>query len=168
MLDISMPCLNGMVAGQQLEKLAPETKIIYLTVNEDPTLVSEAIRSGASGYLLKNSAASELFQAIETVMRGRKYVTPLVTGDVLKALLRDPKSRRAPENMTSRRKVVLQLLGERRSMKEAARILDLSPRTFAFHKYNIMEEIQIRTSAELIQFATENGLVSSRHASREF
>ncbi len=165
-LDISMPLLNGMDAGQQLMKLAPKTKLIYLTVNEDPILVSEAFRLGASGYILKNSAASELFEAIKMVMRGRKYVTPLVTEDVLEALLRDPNFRCATKDLTPRQKEVLQLLAEGHSMKEAARILDLSPRTIAFHKYKMMEELQIRTSAELVQFATENGLVSSRHASR--
>ncbi len=167
-LDISMPLLNGMVAGQQLKKLAPETKLIYLTVNEDPILVSEAFRSGASGYILKKSAASELFEAIKLVMRGRKYVTPLVTGDVLEALLRDPNIRRATNDLTPRQKEVLQLLAEGHSMKAAARILELSPRTIAFHKYKMMEELQIKTFAELIQFATENGLVSSRHASHKF
>ncbi len=167
-LDISMPLLNGMDAGQQLKKLVPETKLIYLTVNEDPLLVSEAFRSGASGYILKNSAASELFEAIKMVMRGRKYVTPLVTGDVLEALHCDPNFRRATNDMIPRQKEVLQLLAEGHSMKEAARILDLSPRTIAFHKYKMMEELQIKTSAELIQFATENGLGFSRHATRNF
>ena len=154
-MDISMPRLNGLVAGEQLKQMMPEVKLIYLTVNEDPDLVAEALHVGASGYLLKASASSELFTAIQEVMRGGTYVTPLVT---VGAVERDRET--GSQKLTTRQREVLQLLAEGHSMKEAASLLDVTPRTVAFHKYRIMEELGIENNAELFQFAIKNGLVS--------
>ncbi len=160
-LDISMPKLNGLDAGRQIKKMMPDVKLIFLTVNEDPDFVSEAFRVGASGYLLKRSAASELFQAIQNVCRGRAYVTPLVAQGMIDSFIEGPKRRRTSGKLTPRQREVLQLLAEGRSMKEAAAILDVTPRTVAFHKYRMMEELRIKTNAELIQFAVKQGLTSS-------
>ncbi|MFT5139880.1 MAG: DNA-binding NarL/FixJ family response regulator, partial [Rhodothermales bacterium] len=91
--DISMPLLNGLDAGSKIKKLQPEVKLVFVTVNEDPDLVAEAFRIGGNGYLLKSSAASELFKAIEVVMGGGKYVTPLITGAMIGSLLKDPSER---------------------------------------------------------------------------
>jgi DNA-binding NarL/FixJ family response regulator len=160
-LDIAMPLLNGLDAGGQIKKMMPDVKLIFLTVNEDPDFVSEAFRVGASGYLLKSSAASELFQAIQDVSRGRAYVTPLVAQGMVDSFIEGPKRRKASDKLTPRQREVLQLLAEGRSMKEAAAILNVTPRTVAFHKYRMMEELRLKTNAELIQFAVKQGLTSS-------
>ncbi len=159
-LDISMPRLNGLDAGRQLKKLMPHIKLVFLTVNEDPDLAAEAFRIGASGYLLKNSAASELFKAIHEVSRGRSYVTPLATQGVVESLTEDRRSRRAVDKLTPRQREVLQLLAEGHSMKEAAATLDITPRTIAFHKYRMMAELGLENNAELIQFAIKHHFVS--------
>ena len=159
-LDIEMPLLNGLTAGERLKKLLPAIKLIYLTVNEDPDLAAEAFRIGASGYLLKNSAASELFTAIREVGAGRSYLTPLLTRDLVESLLRNKSDRNKGYKLTVRQREVLQLLVEGHTMKEIGRLLKLSPRTVAFHKYRTMEQLGIKNSAELIQFAIKRGLVS--------
>jgi DNA-binding NarL/FixJ family response regulator len=159
-LDIGMPKLNGMIAAERLKKMMPETKLIFLTVNEDASFASEAMRIGASGYLLKSSAASELFRAIEVALKGRTYVTPLIMEGMVTSLAASHKPNEASDKLTTRQREVLQLLAEGRSMKEAAKILEVSPRTIAFHKYRIMEELRLKTTADLVQFAIKNGIVS--------
>jgi DNA-binding NarL/FixJ family response regulator len=159
-LDIAMPKLNGLIAAERLKKEMPSVKFIFLTVNEDPDIASEALRIGASGYLLKNSAASELFSAIEAALRGRTYVTPLIMQGMIKSLESGNQRKKDSKKLTTRQREILQLLAEGNSMKEAAKILDLSPRTIAFHKYRIMEEQNLNTNADLIQFAIKNGIVS--------
>lgn len=159
--DISMPNLNGLDACRKLRKILPEVKVVFLTANEDPDLAAEAIRSGANGYLLKGSAASELFQAIKSVLNGRTYITPLVAEGMIGSLMGGSPGRSAIDKLTIRQREVLQLLAEGNTMKKAARILSVTPRTIAFHKYRIMEELRIETNAELIQFAVKNGLVST-------
>ena len=159
-LDIAMPQLNGMVAAERLKKMMPEVKLIFLTVNEDPGFASEAMRIGASGYLLKSSAASELFHAIEVALEGRTYVTPMSMQDMVTSLANGRQPNEASAKLTTRQREVLQLLAEGHSMKEAANILDLSPRTIAFHKYRIMEELSLKTNADLVQFAIKHGFVS--------
>jgi DNA-binding NarL/FixJ family response regulator len=156
-LDIGMPGLNGLDAARQLKRELPQIKIIFLTMNEDPDLAAEAFRCGASAYLLKNSAASELRQAIEEVSFGRSYVTPLAA-EGLVGNLREHKRRSA--DLSVRQREVLQLLAEGHTMKEIARILKITPRTVAFHKYSMMEELGITTNAELIQFAIKQHVVA--------
>jgi DNA-binding NarL/FixJ family response regulator len=159
-LDIAMPQLNGLDAARQLKHAMPDVKVIFLTVSEDPDLAAEAFRTGASGFLLKNSAASELLQAIRDVSQGRSYVTPLATRDVLDTLLRQPESSGGAHELSPRQREVLQLLAEGRTMKEIANILKITARTVAFHKYSMMQELGIKTSAELIQFAIKKRIVS--------
>lgn len=159
--DISMPNLNGLDACRKLRKILPEVKLIFLTVNEDPDLVAEAIRIGANGYLLKSSAASELFQAIKSVLNGGTYITPLVAGGMIGSLMGGARGRGSINKLTIRQREVLQLLAEGNTMKKTAVILNVTPRTVAFHKYRIMDELQIKTNAELIQFAVKSGLVST-------
>jgi DNA-binding NarL/FixJ family response regulator len=155
-----MPLLNGLDAARQLKRLMPEVKLIFLTVSEDPELAAEAFRAGASGYLLKNSAASELLKSIEEVLQGRSYVTPLVTGGLVGSFLRESGPANGAEPLSLRQREVLQLLAEGRTMKEIARILAITPRTVAFHKYSMMQDLGIKTSAELVQFAVKHGIVS--------
>jgi DNA-binding NarL/FixJ family response regulator len=157
LLDVAMPLLNGLDAGRQLKAQRRSVKLIYLTMNPDPDLAGEALRLGASGYLLKTSAAHELKQAIHEALRGRSYITPLITRDVVGSLIERRTSR--PE-LTTRQREVLQLLAEGRSMKEVAAILDLTPRTVAFHKYRMMEQLRLKTTAELVQFAVRQGIVA--------
>ena len=157
LLDIAMPLLNGLDAGRQLKAQRRSVKLIYLTMNPDPDLAGEALRLGASGYVLKSSAAQELKQAIQEALRGRSYITPLITRDVVGSLIQQRATR--PE-LTARQREVLQLLAEGKSMKEVGAILDLTPRTVAFHKYRMMEQLRLKTSAELVKFAVREGVVA--------
>jgi DNA-binding NarL/FixJ family response regulator len=160
LLDISMPLLNGLEAGRRLKQAMPAVKLIYLTVNEDPQLAAEAFRLGAAGYVVKSAVASELFQAIQEVLKGKSYVSPLVTKALVDSL-KNPKHRHGSEKLTARQREVLQLLAEGHAMKQVAATLDITPRTVAFHKYRIMEELGFKTNAELIRFAVKQHIVST-------
>lgn len=155
-IDISMPLLNGLDAGRQLKAQQRSVKLIYLTMNKNPDLAGEALRLGASGYVLKSSAASELRQAIREALKGCSYITPLITRDVVGSLIQS----RTGAELTNRQREVLQLLAEGRSMKEVGSILNVAPTTVAFHKYRMMEQLRLKTSAELVQFAVKHGVVS--------
>ena len=139
-MDMSMPLLNGLDAARQIKRKLPDVKIVFVTMNEDSDLAAEAFRSGASGYLLKRSAASELSTAIREVVQGRSYLTPLITDALIGTLLHTEDHKPARE-LTSRQREVLQLLAEGRSMKEVASILDVTPRTVAYHKYTMMAQL---------------------------
>ena len=160
-LDIGMPLMNGLNAGLRLRQMMPSVKLIYLTMNMDPDMAAEAFRLGACGYVVKNSAASELVHAIREVLRGSSYVTPLMTKDMVGSFIQNFKRRKSAHQLTLRQKEVLQLLAEGRSMKEAAFILHVTPRTVAFHKYTMMEQLQVRSSAELIQYALKSSLIAA-------
>ena len=158
-IDIRMPTMNGLNAGERLKQLMPSVKLVYLTQDQDPDIAAQAFRLGASAYLLKNSAASELVHAIRLVMRGSPYVTPLMTQGVVGSAVHSLKRRHGPPRLTPRQKEVLQLLAEGRSMKEAAFILNVTPGTVAYHKYIMMEHLQLHSSAELLQYAWKSSLV---------
>ena len=159
--DISMPLLNGIEATRRLQKLECPAKIVILTMHPDVDYATEALRAGASGYVLKNSAASELVTALQEVLRGRTYLTPLVAKDVIAGLLETPASPEGPSpTLTSRQREILQLVAEGHSTKEIATILNISPRTVEFHKYRVMETLGLRTTAELTQYAIKHGIVS--------
>jgi len=160
-VDIGMPLLNGLDAARQLKQTMPQVKIVMLTVNEDPDLAAEAIRAGASSYLLKNSAAAELIQAIQEAVQGRTYITPLVAKGLVDALVRHGESASEQALASSRQREVLQLLVEGRTMKEIARILKITPRTVAFHKYGMMKRLGVRSTAELVKAALRLGVVSN-------
>jgi DNA-binding NarL/FixJ family response regulator len=157
-LDISMPFLNGLEAARQLKVKMPLVKLIFLTMNEDPALAVEAMHEGASGYLLKKSAVSELFNAIQSALKGKTYITPQIARGMQDAFIRNPTGAR-DKALTSRQREVVQLLAEGKSMKEAADILNVSPRTVAFHKYKIMEQLALRSTADLVQFAIKSHIV---------
>jgi len=159
-LDIGMPLLNGLDAGRQLKALLPGVKLVFLTMHQDPDLASEAMEAGASAYLLKTAAAAELVKAIREALRGRIFITPSIARGMEASFIRDPESRHHAKTLTPRQREVLQLLAEGRPMKEAAYILELSTRTIAFHKYRMMEQLGLKTSAELIQFAVSQHLVT--------
>ena len=155
-LDISMPELNGMDACAQLRRMLPDVKFVFLTVNEDPDVAAEAIGLGASAFLLKSSASAELTLAIESALAGRTYITPLITkGRPLGVFLREA-AKPGTEKLSARQREVLQLLAEGKAMKEAAKILNVTPRTIAFHKYSIMAQLGLKTGAELVQYAVKH------------
>ena len=124
-------------------------------------MAAEAFRLGASGFVVKNSAASELLQALREVVRGGAYVTPIMTKGMVGSYIQNFKRRKSTNSLTLRQKEVLQLLAEGRSMKEAAFILNVSPRTVAFHKYAMMEHLQIKSSAQLIEYAMKSSVVAA-------
>jgi len=161
LLDISMPLLNGIDAMRRLKKLMPEVKLIFLTMHSDPTFVTEAFRAGASGYLLKRSAASELALALQEVLKGHYYVSPLIAKDVLHPLLA-PSPGLPPKlgELSPRQREVLQLVAEGRSIKEIAGLLKISSKTVEFHKSRIMAQLDLHTTAELTKYAITHGLVS--------
>jgi DNA-binding NarL/FixJ family response regulator len=158
-MDVSMPSLNGLDAAREVRRLLPKARIVILTMHEDPDVAAEAFRIGVSGYLLKSSLGAELPLAVREVMSQRYYVTPLLTRDLVGSLVHDPEARKPVHRLTPRQREVLQLIAEGRSMKEAAAILHVSARTVAFHKYRMMEQLRVQSTAALIQFAVREGLV---------
>ena len=161
LLDIAMPSLNGIEAARQLKKMMPEVKIIFVTMHADPAYVTEGFRAGASGYLLKRSAAAELAQAIQAVLKGQHYVTPLITTDLVRTLLDgSPEQQSGPAPLTPRQREVLQLVAEGHSLKEIANTLKISVKTVEFHKAQIMEQLNLHTTAELTKYAIAHGLTS--------
>ena len=148
-LDVAMPLLNGLDTARQLRKLMPDVKLIFLTVSEDPEVAAEAFRVGAAGFLLKNSAASELLQAIREVSRGQSYITPLATRGLLGNLLHASETAAKSVELSTRQREVLQLLAEGHTMKEIARVLKITPRTVAFHKYSMMELLGVKSSRRI-------------------
>lgn len=158
-IDIGMPLLNGLDAGRELKRLLPYIKIIFVTMNDDPDIASEARRFGASGYLLKTSASSELLKAVQEVLRGNSYLTPRISERLRLEFIKDPRADRPAKHLTMRQREVLQLLAEGRPMKEVADILDITPRTVAFHKYRTMEAFNLKSNAELIRFVIREGII---------
>jgi DNA-binding NarL/FixJ family response regulator len=164
LMDISMPLLNGVEAARQLKRLQPGVKIIFLTMHAEQPYVQEAFRAGASGYLLKRSAASELVQAIREVMKGRTYLTPLIAGEFQHPFHDRParsqrQARSKPAGgLTQRQREVLQLVAEGRANKEIAGIMKISIKTVEFHKSGIMQTLGLHTTAELTRYALRHGI----------
>jgi len=158
-LDIGMPGGGGMVAGLELRKLLPRTKLIVLTMNEDPEIAREALRLWASAYVLKKAGGSELIYAIRETLRGKSYVTPAIAQRLEEAFIRDPRPEHKRE-LTVRQREVLQLLGEGHTMREVANRLHVTTRTVAFHKYRIMEEFGLKSNSDLVKLAIRERLIS--------
>jgi DNA-binding NarL/FixJ family response regulator len=159
LLDLGMPLLNGQDAGERLKGLLPKAKVIVLTMNEDSEIAAAAIEKWASGFLLKNSAGTELIHAIKEVLKGKSYVTPRIAQKLFDRFVRDPRTEHT-KHLTSRQREVLQLLAEGRTMKEAADVLHVTPRTIAFHKYKIMDEFGLKTNSDLLRFAMKERLIT--------
>ena len=158
-LDIAMPQLNGLDAGDQIKHLLPATKLVYLTVNMSPEVAAEAFRRGASGYVVKTSPAAELITAIRRALKSESYLSSIITKETVSFLLRSRQSYVGEKRITSRQSEILQLLAEGMSMKEIAGVLNVKPGTVAFHKYRIMETLGLKTNAELIQYAIKHHLI---------
>jgi DNA-binding NarL/FixJ family response regulator len=159
-LDISMPQLNGLDAGEQIKQRSRGTKLIFLTMMLGPDVAAEAFRRGASGYVLKHCNAEELVIAVRRVLKGESYLSPAITKDTVEYLLRSGAIYKEQKHISGRQSEVLQLLAEGKSMKEIAFILNLKPGTVAFHKYQIMDVLGIKTSAGLIEYAIKHHMIS--------
>ncbi|TKS64573.1 MAG: LuxR family transcriptional regulator [Nitrospira sp.] len=161
LLDISMPLLNGLEAARQLRTLVPDSKLIFLTMHASPTYATEAFQAGASGYLLKHSAAEELSQAIKSILQGRHYLTPLLTKEVMDSVLTPSTGERGKATaLTARQREVLQLVAEGKGTKEIATILSLSVKTVEFHKARLMQQLDLHTIADLTKYAITQGITS--------
>jgi DNA-binding NarL/FixJ family response regulator len=158
--DITMPQLNGIDALVQLRQGGDNVPMVFLTMHRDVTFARRALEAGASGFVLKHSASVELVTAIRAALAGKTYLTPQLAGEVQKAMRREPEQTRDPiASLTPRQREVLQLLAEGRSAKQIASGLSISVRTVEFHKYQMMETLDLHTNADLIHFALKNGLV---------
>ena len=158
-VDIGMPLMNGLEAGLRLKEQMPAVKLIFLTMNEDAALAVEAMRSGASGFLLKSCAATELIRAIQMAMKGKSYISPQIARGMEKAFINNPRPRQRAKVLTPRQREVVLLLAEGKSMKQVASVLNVTPRTVAFHKYRVMQELNLETTADLIQFAIKSRIL---------
>ncbi|MGO9094029.1 MAG: response regulator [Bryobacteraceae bacterium] len=162
LLDISMPLLNGVEAARRLRKSAPAAKLIFVTMHADPIYVTGAFRAGASGYVLKRCASMELVSAIRQVLKGRTYITPLIGRDVLGDAPGSPLwPGEVSGELTERQREVVQLVAEGHAVKEIAAILNISGKTVAFHKSNVMRRLGLRSTAQLTKYALEHGLAGA-------
>jgi len=157
-LDIGMPLLNGLDAAERLKESLPETKLVFLTMQDDPNLAAAALNLGSVGYVLKSAAAGDLLLAISHVLQGKSYVTSkLRPGN---SVVQESRARKFSMDLTPRQQEVVQLLAEGRPMKEVAGILNVSEKTVMFHKYHIMEMFHLKNNAELVLFALKRHLIS--------
>jgi len=161
-LDVAMPILNGLDAGRQAKTALPSVKLVYLTMNPDPEIAAEAFARGASGYLLKTCASSEMVQAVREVLQGKTYLSRALSRNDIDCLRWQQKEMVAEcERLTDRQREVLQLLAEGKVMKEIGAILKMTARTVAYHKYRIMQVLGAKTNAELVKYAVRNHIVSA-------
>ena len=161
-VDISMPMLNGIDAMRHIKKNQPSIKVVILTMHPDVAYAMSAFREGASGYVLKNSAPDELITAIQEGLKGKTYVTPLIAGKLLRAYESGSQTQieiDAALNLTSRQRELLQLLTEGHTVKEIASILNIAVKTVEYHKYRMMEELNAKSTADLIRFAIKQGVI---------
>ena len=158
--DISMPLLNGIEAVRQIKRTNEDIKVVFLTMHPDVTYAASAFEAGASGYVLKHSAPSELITAIQAALRGKTYVTPLLAGELMHFYKERPNQGDELSKLSPRQREVLQLLAEGHSAKEIASILDISARTVEFHKYRMMEALGLKSAAELIRYAVKHGIAT--------
>jgi DNA-binding NarL/FixJ family response regulator len=158
-LDISMPLLNGIETAAQLKKICPATKIIIVTMHAGADYVRSAFEAGASAYVLKGSAVDELEQAIRAVLGGLSYITPLITKELVDVYLSTPSEK--PRGLTPRQREVLQFLAEGRTAKEIANLLHITSRTVEFHKGQILDQLKLKTTADLIKYALTHGIVNT-------
>ena len=161
-VDIAMPQLNGLDAGERLKKELPRVKLLYVSMHVDADIAAEAFRRGGSGYVPKTSGLSELKTAVLKILKGELYLSPLIAGDSVRGLVRDHVSLVAQEHLLSvRQKEVLQLLAEGKQMKEVADTLNIAPRTVAFHKYRIMGVLKVNNDADLVRYALRQSMIAA-------
>ncbi|HKN37060.1 MAG TPA: response regulator transcription factor [Terriglobales bacterium] len=156
-LDVSMPLLNGIDAARELQKSFPSTKTILLTRHDEDQYVTEALRAGVKGYVLKSQVATDLIHAIQHVCQGRVYLSPNVSQAVVGAFL--SKTDLLADPLTSRERQVLQLVGEGKSTKEIAILLAISTKTAESHRVRLMRKLDIHETASLVRYAIRHGLL---------
>jgi DNA-binding NarL/FixJ family response regulator len=159
-LDIYMPHLNGLDAASQVKQNIPGVKLVFLTMNMEADVAAEAFRRGASAYVLKHSAGTELLVAVRKVNQGASYLSPFVARETVSFLLNQGEQFRQEPRITRRQSEVLQLLAEGKSMKEVANVIDIKPATVAFHKYRMMEMLNIKTNAGLLEYAIKHQMTA--------
>ena len=157
-LDITMPLLNGVDAAVQIKKSLPEIKLLFVTMHVNPAYLEAALDAGGTGYVLKSAARRELLEAVDSVLKGRIYITPSLSGEDLERF-RDPTQAAAALRLSTREREILQLIAEGRAAKEIAHVLNISIKTVAFHRENIKRKLGLRTTAELTKHAIEQGLI---------
>jgi len=159
--DISMPLLNGIEAARQIKRIDKNIKIVFLTMHPDATYAANAFEVGASGFVLKHSASTELIRAIHEAVKGRTYVTPRIAGDLIRGYQQgNPSKDKLFKKISPRQREILQLLAEGKTAKEIASVLDISAKTVEFHKYKMIDQLKIRTSTELVHYAIKHGIIS--------
>lgn len=156
-IDIGMPLLNGLDAAQRIRVQLPKVKLVFLTMQDDPNLAAAALQLEHVGFVLKHSAGSELFKAIEQVLHGKNYLTPKLRADDWVATKQ--RARQFSRELTARQRDIVQLCAEGRPIKEIAGHLNLSEKTVEFHKHHIMEIFNLRSNADLVLFALKHGLI---------
>ena len=157
--DITMPHLNGIDALVRLQRDDVKVPVIFLTMHAEVAYARRALEGGAAGYVLKHSAPAELITAIRAALDGKTYVSPAVAGDVLRVINQKPEKADDPvASLTPRQREILQLLAEGRSAKEIGDTLAISARTVEFHKYQVMEKLNLHTNAELVHFSLKHGI----------
>lgn len=160
LIDISMPLCNGLDAARRLRQAGIGARLVFVTMHTDPEYVREAFRAGASGYLIKRAAGSELLVALREVFRGRPYLTPLINNGISTSFVSESSPVLETPELTERHRQVLQLLAEGHTAKSIAELLEISPKTVEYHKACIMKRLGLRTTAELTRYAIKHGLVS--------
>ena len=155
-----MPLLNGIDSVRQIKKVHDEIKVVFLTMHPDVTYAVSAFEAGASGYVLKHSAPTELVTAIRSALRGKTFVTPLLAGEFMQRTKERATRRDESTRLTERQREILQLLAEGKSAKEIATVLNISSRTVEFHKYRIMKDLGIKSAAELVHYAVRHGIIT--------
>lgn len=161
-VDIAMPILNGLDAGRQVKKMLPTVKLIYLTMTSDAEVAAEAFARGASGYLVKTCASSEMVLAVHEALRGKTYLSKGLSRDTINCLRWERKELvNDQEQLTDRQREVLQLLAEGKVMKEIGDILNVSERTVAYHKYRMMEMLGVKSNLDLLKFAVRNHMIAA-------
>jgi DNA-binding NarL/FixJ family response regulator len=158
--DISMPLLNGIDSVRQIKQVHDEIKVVFLTMHPDVTYAVSAFEAGASGYVLKHSAPTELVTAIRSALRGKTFVTPLLAGEFMQRTKERTTRRDESTRLTERQREIVQLLAEGKSAKEIAAVLNISSRTVEFHKYRIMKDLGLKSAAELVHYAVRHGIIT--------
>jgi DNA-binding NarL/FixJ family response regulator len=165
-VDISMPLLNGIEAIRQIKRFDSHVKVIFLTMHPDVTYAMRAFEAGASGYVLKHAASSELLTAMHEALKGRTYVTPMIAGELVQFYQAGSPLDKG-RHLTERQREILQLLAEGYSAKEIAEILNISPRTVEFHKYSLMSKLNLKTGSALVQYAIKHGITAIEGLSKD-
>jgi DNA-binding NarL/FixJ family response regulator len=165
LLDLSMPKMNGISVMREIKSQFPEIKILALTIHESDQYVLEAFEAGADGYCLKDAGRNELIVAVDSVLQGKRYISPSISDNVLEGYLsgrKKLKSKTSWDTITPREREVLKLLGEGYQNKEISDMLHISVKTVEKHRANIMNKLDLHNAAALTAYAIEQGLVTKK------